>query len=229
MTTEPYETWWTEGAEGEQRMEDSHARHWRKIFDAMLERDLTTCTVLDFGCNQGGFLRLLYQERPFARGLGVDLARRSVEIANQRKGTLPIDYVVVAPTLEPYARDFDLAVSGSAIYLIEDLAAHARQMRQALKAGGVYYATYTDYRRNPSLAALRAEIDRHGAVTMQLHSLDDIALAFQSEGFSVSARRLPVTDYIPLHLPDRFLQSVADRMLYEYEQAYVFRFVAPGS
>jgi hypothetical protein len=38
-----------------------------------------------------------------------------------------------------------------------------------------------------------------------------------------------VTDYIPLHLPDRFLQSVADRMLYEYEQAYVFRFVAPGS
>ena len=162
MTTEPYETWWTDGAEGEQRMEDSHARHWRKILDAMLERDLTAFTVLDFGCNQGGFLRLLYQERPFARGLGVDLARRSVEIANQRKGTLPIDYAV-APTLEPYAGEFDLAVSISVIYLIEVLGAHARQMRQALKAGGVYYATYTDYRDNPSLPALRGEIDRHGA------------------------------------------------------------------
>jgi SAM-dependent methyltransferase len=228
MSIEPYDTWWTEAAEGEQRMEDSHARHWRKILDAMLERDLTAFTVLDFGCNQGGFLRLLYQERPFARGLGVDLARRSVEIANQRKGALPIDYVV-APTLEPYVAEFDLAVSSSVIYLIEGLGGHARQIRQALKTGGVYYATYTDYRDNPSLPRLRADIDRHGAVKMQLHSLDDIALAFQNEGFAVSARRLPATDYIPLHLPDRFLQSVADRMLYEYEQAYIFRFVAPSS
>ena len=52
MTTEPYETWWTEATEGEQRMEDSHGRHWRKIFDAMLERDLTTCTVLDLAATR---------------------------------------------------------------------------------------------------------------------------------------------------------------------------------
>ena len=54
-------------------------------------------------------------------------------------------------------------------------------MRQALKAGGVYYATYTDDRGNPRLPAIRAEIDRYGAVPMQLHALDDIALAFQDE------------------------------------------------
>jgi SAM-dependent methyltransferase len=228
MTTEPYETWWTEPTEGEQRMEDSHARHWMKIVDAMLERDLAASAVLDFGCNQGGFLRLLYQERPFARGLGVDLARWSIEIAKQRKGERPIDYVV-ATSLAAYAGQFDLAVSSSVIYLIADLANHAREIRQALKPGGVYYATYTDYRTNPSLPRLREEIDRHGAVPMQLHSLDDIALAFQGEGFSVNIRRLGVTDYIPLQLPDRFLRSVEDRMLYEYEQAYIFRFVASST
>ena len=52
---------------------------------------------------------------------------------------------------------------------------------------------------------------------------------FRTKDSRSSARRLPVKDYIALHLPDRFLQSVADRMLYEYEQAYIFRLVAPGS
>jgi len=146
----------------------------------------------------------------------------------EREGALPIDYAV-ATTLAAHTGQFDLAVSSAVIYLIADLADHARQIRQALKGGGVYYATYTDYRGNPSLATLRAEIDRHGALPMQLHSLDDIALAFQEEGFSVSIRRLGLTDYIPLHLPDRFLQSVEDRLLYEYEQAYIFRFVAPSA
>ena len=228
MTIELYDTWWNDPSEDEQRMEDSHAPHWKKIIDAILERDLTASSVLDFGCNQGGFLGFLHRERPFAYGLGVDLARRSVEIANERKAGLPVDYVV-ATTLAAYAGRFDLATSSAVIYLIGDLADHARQMRQALKAGGVYYATYTDYRGNPSLTAIRAEIDRYGAVPMQLHALDDIALAFQDEGFSVSARRLGVTDYVPLRLPDRFFRCVTDRMQYEYEQAYIFRFVAPSA
>ena len=96
MTIEPYETWWNDPSEDEQRMEDSHVPHWKKIIDAIVERDLTASSVLDFGCNQGGFLRLLYRERLFAYGLGVDLARRSVEIANERKAGLPVDYVVAA-------------------------------------------------------------------------------------------------------------------------------------
>ena len=220
-----YDVWWTAPSEGEQRMEDSHDRHWRKLLHAILERDLQAKTVLDFGCNQGAFLRFLYHERPFAQGVGVDLARQSIAVANERKGNLPLTYVATN-TLAPYPQHFDLAISSSVIYLIADLAAHAQAMRAALKPGGVYYATYTDYSGNPSLPHMKAEIDRYGAVPMQLHTLDEIAWAFQANGFQVSARRLPVTDYIPLRLPDRFLQSVADRMLYEYEQAYIFRFIA---
>jgi SAM-dependent methyltransferase len=221
-----YDVWWTDSSEGEQTMEDSHHRHWQKLVDVMAERDLRASTVLDFGCNQGGFLRFLYAQRPFAAGVGVDLARRSVEVANARVGQLPITYVATT-TLEPYAGRFDLATSSAVIYLIADLPAHAREMREALKPGGVYYATYSDYRDNPSLPAMREQIDRHGAVPMQEHTLDAIALAFQTEGFAVELRRLPAGGFIPVRLPDRFFRSLGDRLLYEYEQAYVFRFTAP--
>ena len=37
------------------------------------------------------------------------------------------------------------------------------------------------------------------------------------------------TDYVPMRLPDRFFQRVTDRMQYEYEQAYIFRFVAANT
>ncbi len=226
MSDALYDVWWTEASEGEQAMEDSHHRHWQKLIDAMVERDLGTSTILDFGCNQGGFLRLLYGQRPFAAAVGVDLARKSVEVANARVGRLPITYVATS-TLDLYAARFDLATSSAVIYLIPDLPGHAREIGHALKPGGVYYATYSDYRGNPSLPSMREQIDRHGVVTMQDHALDDIALAFQNEGFNVEIRRLLPTGYVPVRLPDRFFRSLADRMLYEYEQAYVFRCVAP--
>jgi SAM-dependent methyltransferase len=225
MSDTLYDVWWTDKSEGEQAMEDSHHRHWQKLIDAMAERDLRTSTVLDFGCNQGGFLRYLHGQRPFRSAVGVDLARKSVEVATARAAGLPITYVATS-TLDAYVGHFDLAVSSAVIYLIADLPAHAQEIRRALKPGGVYYATYSDYRDNPSLPAMRALINRHGAVAMQDHALDDIALAFQAEGFAVEMRRLLPAGFIPVRLPDRFFHSLADRMLYEYEQAYVFRFVA---
>jgi hypothetical protein len=90
----------------------------------------------------------------------------------------------------------------------------------------VYYGTYSDYRGNPSLPRMREAINRHGAVSMQEHALDDIAQAFQTQGFAVSLRLMPPPGYIPVTLLDRFF-GLADRMLYQYQQAYIFRFVAP--
>jgi predicted rRNA methylase YqxC with S4 and FtsJ domains len=48
----------------------------------ILETDLSDRAILDFGCNQGGFLRFLYSQRPFKRGVGVDLARALLAAAN---------------------------------------------------------------------------------------------------------------------------------------------------
>jgi len=221
-----YDVWWTEPSKGEQPMEDEHHRHWRKILDAILEEDLSGCSILDFGCNQGGFLRFLYRERPFAYGVGVDLARKSVQVAEKRKGQIPVEYVATT-TLLPYESRFDLAFSSSVVYLITDLADHAQQIKHALKPSGIYYATYTDYTGNPSLPHMKREIDRLGMGKMQTYTLDQIATPFLREGFSVGARRLSVDGYVPACASERLFQSLRDRMQYEYEQAYIFRCVAP--
>lgn len=221
-----YDVWWQKQTEGEQRMEDEHLRHWRKVLGMVEEHDLSHSSVLDFGCNQGGFLRILYGQRPFKEGIGIDLARSSVAVANERKGELPLHYVATGAP-EQFAHRFDLAFSISVIYLIDDLQEHARKLRQALKPGGVYYATYTDYSGNLSLPYIQKNINRNGAVPMHLHTLDEIAGAFFREGFRVGVRKLLPDGFIELSPQDRWFLRVQDRMQYEYEQAYIFRFASP--
>ena len=43
----------------------AHAPIWRRMIDVSVPHDLSASTVLDYGCNQGGFLRLLYDRHPF--------------------------------------------------------------------------------------------------------------------------------------------------------------------
>jgi hypothetical protein len=49
----------------------------------------------------GGFLRLLYELRPFREGIGTDLARKSIEIADQRKGGLPLQFYATGEPVKP--------------------------------------------------------------------------------------------------------------------------------
>ena len=207
-------------------MEEEHGRHWEKVLEMIEEKELQSKVVLDFGCNQGGFLRFLYKERPFKQGTGVDLAKKSIAVANVRKGNLPISYYATN-NVETISQKFDIATSISVIYLIKDLLAHAKQMKVVLNPGGVYYATFTDYRNNPSVENIKAVINEHGSTKMNLHSLDDIASAFFAEGFDVQVRRMMPKSYIPLDKNERWFLSTEDRLQFEYEEAYIFRLIAP--
>ena len=55
-----YATWHSDAA-NEPRMEEGHRPYWRHFIASIPETDLSTRTVLDFGCNRGGFLRLLHR------------------------------------------------------------------------------------------------------------------------------------------------------------------------
>jgi len=55
--------------------------------------------------------------------------------------------------------------------------------------------------------------------------MNDIGL----EGFTVGIRRLIPDSFIELSQQDHFFQKISHRMQYEYEQAYIFRFVAPNA
>ena len=78
------ETWYVD-PKAEDAMSHGHAPIWRHLIGLVPETDLGALTVLDFGCNQGGFLRMLHTMRPFRRALGVDIARQSVDRANALK------------------------------------------------------------------------------------------------------------------------------------------------
>lgn len=222
-----YDVWWQERTEGEQRMEEEHLRHWEKVVHLVMERNLEEYSILDFGCNQGGFLRYLYAKMPFREGIGTDLARYSIAVANERKGNAPLQYVATGEP-EQFPGRFDLAFSISVIYLIADLKEHAWKMKQALKPGGVYYATYTDYSRNPSLPHIQAKINEHGSLPMNLHSLDGIAREFIQAGFQVGIQRMSPQGFIGISPGERWFLRAEDRIQYEYEEAYIFRFTAPA-
>ena len=116
---------WNRNPADEEAMGATHAPIWRRMADVSVPHDISTSTVLDYGCNQGGFLRLLYDSHSFKHAVGIDIARESVARAELLKGHRPIEYKV-ADTAASLGRTFDYAFSHEVIYLLPDLAAHAR-------------------------------------------------------------------------------------------------------
>ena len=74
----------------ERWMEKVYPEHWAIIIERMLEQELSDKTVLDFGCNSGGFLKQLYRSKPFKQGIGIDLDSEALRLAESDKGDLPI-------------------------------------------------------------------------------------------------------------------------------------------
>jgi 2-polyprenyl-3-methyl-5-hydroxy-6-metoxy-1,4-benzoquinol methylase len=113
--TDLVDEWWMEPGAGDQSMEDEHGDFWNDFLANAVDVDFTGKKILDFGCNQGGLLRRIYQKTKFREAVGVDLAVNSVAVANDRKGVIPVSYFAVK-NLESIDRDFDYAVSTAVIY-----------------------------------------------------------------------------------------------------------------
>lgn len=214
-------TWANNQAE-EDAMNDDHYPLWLQMIAHIREESLSDATVLDFGCNQGGFLRLLSQRKPFRQGVGVDIAAESVEAA-AKKAPANIAYRL-ADTLETELNRYDMAFSHEVIYLLADLPAHARQIKQVLKPGGVYYAAIGCHTDNPLWADWVKLIASYSTVPVQNYSLNDYADAFFNEGFKVSAKPYAFTDFVPLKHNNPYFPKVADSLNYYTVQKTLFRF-----
>jgi SAM-dependent methyltransferase len=224
-TSPTIETWYVD-ADAEDAMSEGHAPIWRHLIDLIPERDLSGRNILDFGCNQGGFLRLLHAARPFRRALGVDIAARSIERANQLKADMPIQYQV-GSGLAGWEEEFDLAFSHEVVYLIPDIAAHAADVWRALKPGGVYYAVTGCHTDNPLWPRWRGFIAEKTNTTVQDRSISDYARSFAAAGFDVSARKLDFTGFIP-YVADGWMPDFAEALQYYTETKIVFRLVKPA-
>ena len=221
MTT--YATWHSDPAR-EPAMEVSHQPLWRHFIKTVPETDLATRDVLDFGCNRGGFLRLLYALKPFRSGVGIDIAEESICAAQASAGLAPLTFKV-AFDLALWQSRFDLAFSYEVIYLLPDLTAHAAAIHAALRPGGVYYAVTGCHTDGPLWPALRELIGSTTNAPVQDRSPDDYAASFAAAGFDVSVRRFAFDGFVPAFKDRRYFPRMMDAVDYYTRDKLLFRMV----
>jgi ubiquinone/menaquinone biosynthesis C-methylase UbiE len=223
------EEWWQEPGMGDQSMEDDHHDFWDDVIAHAFDADFTGKKILDFGCNQGGMLRRIYEQKKFKQAVGVDLAQKSVAVANSRKGNLPITYIATND-ISTLDKDFDYATSTAVIYLVDDIETHAQKMFERLKPGGVYYATHPDYVTDSRFHLTQKVIDEHGAVKCAQNDLNDIICAFEKAGFKVYVQRMIPKGYAgPISgLNNRWYGTAANHVDFWYGHRYAFKCVKPA-
>ena len=215
---------WNRNPAEEEAMGAAHAPIWRRMIDVAVLHDLHDSTVLDYGCNQGGFLRMLYDRHPFKGAVGIDIARESVSRADLLKGHRPIEYKV-ADSAASLGRAFDYAFSHEVIYLLPDLAQHAQDIRAALRAGGAYVAAMGCHTDSALWPRWRTLITESASIPIYDHSLEAVAKAFSEAGFTVTVRPLDLDAFMPVTLGSAYFPKVVDQLRYYSQDKVLFRFV----
>lgn len=225
MTSKLVETWLTNSKE-ENAMFDDHYPLWQVMINRMSEASLEGKTVLDFGCNQGGFLRVLYQQKPFQKGIGIDVARQAIQIADDSKGNLPITYEV-RDNLAPFQSAIDIAFSHEVLYLIRDLEQHAQGMFTCLQPKGTYYAALGCHSDNPLWSTWKKMIEAESNLEVQNYSLNFIADTFRNAGFSVFAQKFMLNDFMLMKESSTYFPNVIDSLNYYWDYKILWKFVKP--
>lgn len=215
---------WANNNEEEDGMNDGHSHIWLRMIEQCGIESFTHKNILDFGCNQGGFLRLLNHKKPFKSALGVDIAEDSLAKATAAKpANAPIAYQNAA-VLETKANEFDVAFSHEVIYLLPDLKAHAQTINRVLKSGGIYFAAIGCYIENPLWPKWREYIASYSNVPVPDYSINDYANAFLDAGFKVEARALKPDDFMEYNAADKvYFPTVIDHINYHTNNKILFK------
>ena len=215
---------WNRNPADEEAMGAAHAPIWRRMIDVSVPEDLRDSTVLDYGCNQGGFLRMLYDRHPFRAGVGIDIARESVARAELLKRQRPIDYRA-GNSAAALGQVFDYAFSHEVLDLLPDLAVHAADMKAALRPGGAYVAAMGCHTDSAVWPRWRKAISETSSIPIYDHSLDRVAKVFSETGFTVSVRPLALDAFMPVTVGSEYFPKIVDQLRYYSQDKVLFRFV----
>ncbi len=218
-----YKSWFA-GVEDDETMQHDNLPLFLVIIDRMLEKDLTGKTVMDFGCNQGLFLRILYQIREFEKGYGIDIIPESIDIANSRITNQPIDYMVTDDLLQ-FENKIDIVFSHEVIYSLPDLKKHADSMKGILKNNGVYYAVIGKHTDNPLWKRWKKQFKESSADTIMDYSLDYIYDTFEKSGFDCYAQKFMLNDFMKIKKKKYYFETVKEGLDYYWDYKVLFRFL----
>jgi SAM-dependent methyltransferase len=217
------DAYWQDAA-ADEAMQEEHGFVWEAMLDTV-DVDLAGKRVLDAGCNRGGFLRLLADRCAIAEGFGYDPAAGAIEDARQLTGERRLEFEI-SETVPDGWSEFDVAFSHEVLYLLHDLAAHARAIFAAMAAGGSYFAVIGVHTGSPVMVQWHR--DNAEALDLPaLNDIDDVVSVFEAVGFEAAAARLAVR-FVPAaghhgHNRGRLLEWLD----YYYDQKLLLRFTRP--
>jgi SAM-dependent methyltransferase len=178
---------WAEAGRGE-GMEQEHLPIVLPVLDRMrLEPE---DNVLDVGCGAGWLVRLLSEQLPEGRVVGVDLADEMIRRARRNNADLENAMFVIGEAEEiPWdANFFTHAISVETAYYWPDPRAALREIHRVLREGGSAWMLMNYYREN-------AHAHQWGnilSVPAHLRSAAEWAAFFAEAGFSgVKHERIP--------------------------------------
>lgn len=215
------DTWFRDDRDEEGMIED-HAYLWERLIRSAGEQDYRHKTILDYGCNRGGFLQALYRDRPFHKGIGVDVAELSLAVARKRHRALPIDFMT-PDAMHRYAGTVDIAFSHEVLYLLPDLNEHARAIAEVLKSDGEYFAAIGCHTGNPQWAHWRTLIRSSTCLPVFDYSLDEYAVALWKAGFRVDMRPFQMDDFILIKPDNAYFPSASDSLNYHTHVKTIIR------
>jgi SAM-dependent methyltransferase len=218
------ETYWQDAA-ADEAMQEEHGFVWRAMLDTV-DVDLAGKRVLDAGCNQGGFLRLLVDDCAIGEGFGYDPASGAIDDARRLAGARALEFSV-SDTVPAGWGGFDVAFSHEVLYLLHDLPSHARAIFAALAPGGSYYAVIGVHSGSPLMVRWHRE-NADALDIPALNDIDDLISVFEAAGFEAAAARLAVR-FVPAaghHGHDR--GRLLEWLDYYYDQKLLLRFTRPG-
>jgi 5-methyltetrahydropteroyltriglutamate--homocysteine methyltransferase len=170
-------------------MQKGNLAGWRALAEVAGQR-LPGATVVDFGCNMGGFLRYLSDEHSLARGFGLDPAEGAIRQARAANADRPIEYAAAATPPDDWP-EADACFSQEVMYLIEDLAGHADDVWRVLRPGGDYLAVTSVH--SHSEQARRWHADNAEALKLPvIRGIAQYMAPFQERGFTAEVGWLPV-------------------------------------
>lgn len=184
-------------------------------------------SVLDYGCGEGKFLQLFDLMDEMESGLGLELDKALLKIANSNNKNRHIEYKLNQnKVLDGYKENFDVVYSQEVLYTIGDLKKHAKEIFDSLKKGGVYFATMGSHIENPLWSKRRHAIRDEERYYAYDYSIEEVASIFYNVGFEVGIKRLPVEYFLIYHpkTTREFSNSLLDLVNTSYENKMLFSF-----
>jgi len=218
-------SYWRSAAE-DAAMQDEHGFLWRAMLDT-IDVDLAGRRVLDAGCNQGGFLRLLVDACGIVEGRGFDPASEAVADARRLASSRPLTFETASAVPDGWV-DFDVAFSHEVLYLLHDLGAHAGSMFGALAPGAPYFAVMGVHAGSRMMTEWHASAADELSLP-KLYDLDEVAETFAGAGFAVSVASLELR-FVPVsggHGGHEHQRDLAGWLDYYRRDKVMFRFTRP--